>query len=342
MQGDLRKEPAMMHRRRVLVLLAAAGARVCGAPPVIHALPSAEQVLSDMHLSAGDRQRVLGGEFVTADVPAVSDRDLSFAIAFLVKTAPDALGKQVMSGNLVTADAQVQTWGELKGGGSLAEFARLKITSDEARALSAAKAGDAFNLSTAEIAAFSGATGGPEAVLQQLQKMLLARHQAYRTSGLAGIAAYDRGGGRTTDHAADLRKASEATAGLKKYLSAVQAVLLGYPKATAPQMRESFFWVKSIIEGKATYILTHLLAAPDGDAYALVRRQYYASTNYNGEQSVAGFLPVPDGTVVVLASHAFTDQVTGFGGSMKRSIGSSVMARKMREIFEAGRKKVAS
>jgi len=43
-----------------------------------------------------------------------------------------------------------------------------------------------------------------------------------------------------------------------------------------------------------------------------------------------------------LTSHAFTDQVAGFGGSMKRSIGSSVMARKMREIFEAGRKKVGS
>jgi hypothetical protein len=218
----------------------------------------------------------------------------------------------------------------------------LTITNDEARALSTAKAGDALNLSTGEIAALSGARGGPEAVLQELRKMLLARHQAYRTSGLAGIAPYDRSGGRATDHAADLRKASEATEGLRKYLPAFQAVLLGYPKATAPQMRESFFWVKSIIEGKATYILTHLLGVPDGAAFALVRRQYYASTNYNGEQSVAGFVPVPDGTVVVVASHAFTDQVTGFGGAMKRNIGSGVMARKMREIFEAGRKKVDS
>jgi hypothetical protein len=107
-------------------------------------------------------------------------------------------------------------------------------------------------------------------------------------------------------------------------------------------MQESFFWAKSIIEGKATYILTHLMAAADGAAYAFARRQYYASTGYNGEQSVAGFLPVSDGTVVVWTSHAFTGQVAGFGGSMKRTIGSSVMARKMREIFEAGRKKVGS
>jgi hypothetical protein len=331
-----------MHRREILILLAAAGARMGGATPAAHAEPSAEQVLIDMRLSGGDRQRVLNGDFVNTDVPAVSERDLSFAIAFLVKTSPEALGKRVMSGDLVTADAQVQAWGELKAAGTLSDFARLRITSDEARALSAAKAGDALNLSAGEAAAFAGARGGPDAMAEALRKMLLARYQAYRTSGLAGIAPYDRGGGRTTDHAADLRRASEASAGLKKYLPAFQAVLLGYPKVTSAQMRESFFWVRSIIEGKATYILTHLMATPDGAAYALARRQYYASTSYNGEQSVAGFLPVSDGTVVVLASHAFTDQVAGFGGSMKRSIGSSVMARKMREIFDAGRKKVGS
>jgi hypothetical protein len=332
----------MMHRRRVLALLAAAGGRLCTGPSVAHAQPSAEQVLTDLHLSAADRQRVLSGEFVNADVPAVSERDLSFAIAFLVKTSPEALGKRVMSGDLVTADAQVQTWGELKAAGSLADFARLRITSDEARALSVAKGRDALNLSGGEAAALTAARSEPDAILDALRTMLLARYQAYRTSGLAGIAPYDRGGGRSTDHAVDLRKASEASAGLKKYLPAFQAALLGYPKTTTPQMRESFFWVKSIIDGKATYILTHLMATPDGAAYAFVRRQYYASTSYNGEQSVAGFLPVSDGTVVVWTSHAFTDQVAGFGGSMKRSIGSSVMARKMREIFEAGRKKVGS
>jgi hypothetical protein len=331
-----------MRRRHLLVLLAAAGARIGVGPPAAHADVTADQVLSDMRLAAGDRQKVLGGEFVTTSVPAVSDRDLSFAIAFVVKTQPETLGKRVMSGDLVTSDAAVQAWGELKGAGSLGDFATLRITSDEARALSAAKAGDALNLSTAEIAALASTRGAADAAGQELRRILLARYQAYRTAGLAGIAPYDRGGGRATDHAADLRKASEAAAGLKKYLPAFQAALLGYPKATVPKMQESFFWVKSIIENKATYILTHLMAAPDGAAHAVVRRQYYVSANYNGEQSVAGFLPVPDGTVVVMASHAFTDQVAGFGGSMKRSLGSSIMAKKMREIFEAGRKKVTS
>jgi hypothetical protein len=330
-----------MNRRRVLALLAGF-AGVCATSPAASAAPSAEQVLTDMHLSAADRRRVLGGEFVTADVPPVSERGLSFAIAFLVKSSPTVLGDRVMSGDLVTADAQVQAWAELRGVGRLDDFSSLEITSDEARALSTARPGGTFNLSADEFAAVSGAGGSVQAVLHELRTLLLRRYQAYRTGGLSGIAPYERGGGRVSDLAADLRRASEATPGLKTYLPGLQSVLLGFPTATLARMREAFFWDKSLIDGKGTYILTHLIAVPDEAAYALVKRQFYASTSYNGEQTVAGFLPVPEGTVVVLTSHAFTDQVTGVGGSMKRKIGSSVMARKMQEIFETGRKRVGS
>jgi len=39
-------------------------------------------------------------------------------------------------------------------------------------------------------------------------------------------------------------------------------------------------------------------------------------------------------------SRAFTDQITGFAGSMRRSMGRRVMANQIQTIFEAGRKKV--
>ena len=100
-------------------------------------------------------------------------------------------------------------------------------------------------------------------------------------------------------------------------------------------MQQNFFWLKSLIEKKTTYILVHLLVAADGTARAGTRREYYVSTGYNAEQSIAGFLPAQGGTVVV----SFTDQVTGFGGSMKRGIGSKMMASKMKDIYQAGRAK---
>jgi hypothetical protein len=102
-------------------------------------------------------------------------------------------------------------------------------------------------------------------------------------------------------------------------------------------MQEDLFWVKYAIQGKPTYVLAHVFSASDGPARAVVQRQYYVSTGYNAEEAVAGFLPVQGGTVVVYVAHAFTDQVAGFGGSMKRSIGRRVMADQMKKMFEAAR-----
>jgi hypothetical protein len=306
---------------------------------VAHAQPSTDQVLTDAGLSAEDRQSVTSGQFVNVSISGVSERDLAFAIAFLVKTAPDALARQIVAGELITADRQVKAFGELSAAGSLADFGKLTLTADEARALMKnAKPGDGLNLSASEIAAFKKVADGAPAVQEQLRRMLLARYQAYRASGLEGIAPYDRGSGRA-EPAADLRKASEATRGLQKYLPAFQKVLLGYPQATLPGMQEKFFWLKSLIQGEMTYVLAHVLVAADGPARVVVRREYYVSTGYNAEQTVAGFLPVQGGTVAITTAHAFTEQVTGMGGSMKRSIGSKVMASKMKEIYEAGRER---
>jgi len=301
--------------------------------------PTADEVLTDAGLSAGDKQNVTSGNFVNVSVGGVSERDLSFAVAFLVKTPPETLAKQIVAGEWITADAQVKTLGELSGTGSTADLANLILTSDEAKALANVKAGDALNLSASEIAAFKATGGAAPAVQDQLQRMLLARYQAYRASGIAGIAPYDRGGGRASDLAADLLKASQANRGLQKYLPALQKVLLDYPKATLPGMQEKFFWLKSLIQGEMTYILAHVLVVSHGEARVVVRREYYVSTGYNGAQTVEDFLPVQGGTVAVSNVHAFTDQVTGFGGTIKRGVGSQVMAGRMKDMYEAARQK---
>jgi hypothetical protein len=302
--------------------------------------PTADQVLAEIGLSAADKQRVLKGEFVTAKVEGVSDRDLAFAIAFLVKTTPEALGKQLLNGSLFTADSQVQTFGELGEPGSATDLDGLKLTDEEAKALSISGPGERVNLSTDENASFVSAHGGTPATQEKLRRLLLSRYEAYRTAGLAGIAPYDRGGGKIADVASDLRKATESATELAKHVPALHAVLLGYPQGTFPGLQQKFYWVKSNIRGKPTFVLTHALTAADGDARAFVRREFYVSTGYNVEQSVAGFLPVEGGTLVLYMGHAFTDQVAGSGGSIKRSLGGHIMADQMKEIFENGRKRV--
>jgi len=331
-----------MRRLRVLAPLwvASVAGLLCLASAA-SAQPSADQVLTDLGYSASDKQRVLGGEYVSGKLQAVSERNLTFAVAFLVKTSPDAIVKEIMAGNLITADPQVKQYGKLGAEGNLSDLAELQITADEANALSRAEPGEKVNLSASEMAAFKAVPGAPvQAIRQQLQRTLLARYQAYRESGLNGIAPYDRGDGRPADVASDLRKATQAAKGLQEHMPGFHAVLLGYPGATLSGMEQQFFWTKSIIRGKPTYVLTHILVASDGAARAVARREYYVSAGYDAEQSLAGFLPVEGGTIVVYMSHVFTEQVAGTGGSLKRSIGSRVMADQMKEIFDAGRKKI--
>jgi len=303
--------------------------------------PTADQVLTDFGFSAADKQRVLHGEYVTAKMGAVSEPDLSFVIAFFLKTSPDALSKQVIAGELVTADPQVKAYGVLSAPGSLADFSALQLDGEEAKALAHAEAGDRMNHSAGEIALLHERRGDSAlGVREQLLRVLLARYQAYRASGLAGVAPYDRGGGHVSDIASDLTKATQAATALQGCMPAFHALLLDYPRGNVAGLQERFFWMKSEIRGKATYVLAHFLVASEGAARAVVRREFYVSAGYNAEQTIAGFLPVEGGTIVVYTSHAFTDQVTGASGSLKRSLGSRIMADQMKAMFEAGRKRI--
>jgi hypothetical protein len=334
-------EPKGPRRRAVLAVGLALSLTLLSNPAL--AEPNAAQVLTDIGLSADDKHRVMNGELVTARLAGVSERDLPVAlVVFLIKVSPAALATQIMAGDLITADSAVRTYGRFGHPGSLVDLAGLTIDRDVAQQLSRARPGEAVNLATREIAAFNALpSDAPDTVGSQLQKMLLARYQAYRASGLAGITPYDRGPGRLTDLASDLRKASQSAVVFQKHMPAFHAVLLGYPKASEPGMQQDFRWVIYDIEGKPTYVLAHLLSAAAGAARAIVLRHYYVSTGYNGQQAVAGFLPVQEGTLAVYAGHAFTDQVTGFGGALKRGIGRRVMADKMRQLFETGRTMLA-
>jgi hypothetical protein len=272
---------------------------------------------------------------------AVSERDLSFVIAFFLKTSPDALSKQVMSGDLVTADPQVKAYGTLSAAGNPADFSALQVDGEEAKQLALTEAGERMNLSAGELAlAHEHREDSAQGARARLIEMLLARYQSYRASGLAGIAPYDRGGGHVSDVAADLTKATQAATIVQKCMPAFHALLLEYPRGMVPGLQERFFWMQSDIRGKATYVLAHVLVVGEGAARAVVRREFYVSANYDAEQTIAGFLPFEGGTLVVYSSHAFTDQITGPSGSVKRSIGGRIMADQLKVMFEAGKKRI--
>ena len=295
-------------------------------------------VLAEMGWSADAKKQILAGEFVTGKIESVSDRDLAISMGFLVKVPPNDLAKEVVGGSLLKANTQIKTHGEISGDGSLKDFEALKLS--EADDYLNAKPGDKINLSADEIADFKALKGKPnatQAAETQLHKMLLARYQAYRKSGLAGISPYDRGKGKETDPGKDLLLNTDAARVMKKYVPSFQKVMVGYPAATINGLKEQFFWILYDIDGKPNYVLSHFFSAPAGESHAVVKRQFYVANTHNVMQEVAGFLPVKEGTLVVYVNHLSTDKVAGFGGSSKRKIGGLIMEKKIKALFEKSR-----
>jgi hypothetical protein len=176
----------------------------------------------------------------------------------------------------------------------------------------------------------------------QVRDMLLARLQAYRQKGLAGIAPYARGGEKTRSPGDDLRSATRTLKLLDKYMPSAYQFLLGYPKGKPAGTEEVFRWSLISAHGDPTLVLTQNVYVPDGDAWIVMQRQFYVSTGYNCEQAVAAFLPVKGGTAVFYGNRTSTDQVTGFGGGAKRSIGSKVLANQLEDLFEKVRAKAGA
>jgi hypothetical protein len=326
-------------------LLAAALLGAGAAPPAAQANPRAEALLAQLPFSAAERGRIVAGELVTTgSAEQTSNRELAITMAFLIGDPPADLAARFERANDYAADAAVTAHGELRGEGSLAQLEGLRLAPGgdaEARRFAAASAGSDLNLSSAEIAALREPSGA--AVEAELRRLLLGRFQAYRAGGLAGIAPYDRGRGRSTQPAEDLRHASQASPLLAREAPELVKALLEFPRAQPAQARQSFFWVNFAIDGRPTLALTHRLALsqPDG-TYVLADRHYYVSRSHNAVQVVAGIFPAQEGALVLYGNRTFTDQLAGVGSGARQALGRRIMSGQLAALYEQLRARVGN
>lgn len=301
-------------------------------------LPAVDALLADVGYSAGAIADIQSGKISSIDVSSATERDLAAAFAFFVKMTPADLVKELSDGLMNDIDPNTLKTGVFKGAGSPEDLSSLVLdpgAESRMKRYLGAKGGDDLNLSSEEIAAFRalGESGAKADVEEALKKALLARVGAYQAKGLAGIAPYDRGDGAQRDVAGDLKQMAAHLAMVKKYAPKFFALLNSYPNGKPAGTQEVFRWMHFEAHGVPTIALVHGMIVPDGDAFLALQRQYYVSEGFNCEQAVAGFLPVQGGTVVVYVNHTSTDQVTGFGGGAKRSIGSKLLSSQLEGLF---------
>jgi len=311
---------------------------------VARALPTLDELMADFAFSKDDVQRVRNGELVNTSAKETSDRELAVVMVFLVKAPVQKLIAFLKEGPSSRNDPQVQAVTEIKGEGTLDYFKAVVLQpggdKETQRYLSAAP-GDTLNLAPPEIASFAalksaGGAAQPQ-VEEAVRKILLGRYQAYRAQGLAGIAPYARGKDKQSQAADDLRRATEAAKGIKKYTPAFYDVLMNYPQGTPAGLTQHFFCIRYAMDGRPNFALRQRLALPVEDAYVIADRDFYVSSGYNDTQAVGALLPVENGTVVVYLNRTTTDQLGGFGASAKQAIGRGMMSKQISAIFEKAR-----
>ncbi len=319
---------------------------LCSAATRALAVPTLEEVMAGFDFSKDDVQKVRDGELVKTTTKETSDRELAAVMVFLVKAPVQKLLTSLQGGPSKRNDPQVQAVTEINAEGAFVDpkVVALQPGGDkETRRYLDAEPGDTLNLSAAEIASFAALKGAgqPQAALPQVEDavrhMLLARYQAYRSQGLAGIAPYARGKDKQSQPADDLRRYTEAAKGVKKYAPTFYDVLMNYPQGTPPGLTQRFFCIRYAMGGRPVFALRQRLAMPLEDAYVLADRDFYVSHDYNDTQAVGALLPVENGTVVLYLNRTTTDQLGGFGASAKQAIGRNMMAKQISEIFEKAR-----
>ncbi|MDN5940845.1 MAG: hypothetical protein L0H94_03090 [Nitrospira sp.] len=338
------------NRRKIAVVVCVWLSLIFSGPiPDALALPAADEVLKDLHLSDSDRDRILKGEILDWSASEGSDRELAIGMAFLVKTTPDNLAEMYREALILKDVSVITAHGRITGEGAMENLAGVKLQPNgekEARRYLNAEPGDELNLDTKEIAAFQALKAGGDEDNVPVQKVealvrqtLLSRYQAYRAKGLSGIAPYERGNGEQRNAGDELLLSTKELSGVAKHLPAFHTFLLNYPKglekAAAKNLEEFFYWLNIDVFGRPTYVLVHRMLYHMDDAALAVERHYYTSHDYNSMLQGIAALPTKDGTFIFYIGRVSTDQVGGFGSSMKHPVSRAITAPYIKEMFRS-------
>lgn len=192
-----------------------------------------------------------------------------------------------------------------------------------------------LNLSIAEgdwLARLDGAAPGAVArVRKTLAEILAARLRAYAAQGLAGVEPYVREKGQVVDPRIELRAALAS-------LAFTGAEFPGFlDELTAPKAARSYYWMERSVEREKVLVLSAELRRRDGGAALGADIHFYVSREYNSMLTLVGVLPYADGSLVFAVNHTFTEQVTGMGSSLRRSIARNLVATGLAKQLEATR-----
>ena len=293
------------------------------------------------------------GEIVSFDVAEATQKELALGLAMYLAAPPAKLVEFFKDGDLAMIDPDVRQYGAIAPESASSAFTGFVFSPDqidEVNDLLNAEADDQFNLSAAEIRKFAALrknhpvdddTALAALVSQQYQQLLLQRWQAYREKGLNGIAPYARADGESSP-TEELRQAALSSKLLAHFSPNLATAWLNYPAPLPAGTLEHFFWLNNLVDDRPTAILSHRIMLTSDTASVIVTRQFYVGHSYNSSHLIVGCLPYRDGSVIFYTHRTSTDQITGLGHALKRSIGREHKKERMTQNLEGLRAAVGA
>lgn len=305
-----------------------------------------DEIMSSLGFTKADIATVKQGGVVNTGLQTVTERDLATLIGFEAKISVDRFDDLFLDASVKEeADSTVQQLQMANKDGQV-DFSSLKLLPKESAAevvktyLTFNGGGD-LNLSQKEIDMFRALdkkSATATQVEQVLQKVLQGRLDEYKQTGLKGMSPYLRAKGTNFFPGQELQekldKAPHASRVAKEFTSYVNS----WPSGVKPEGTvETYGWINYNINGKPSIALFHRMLYADKakQVKLLMNRTFYVSMGHNSVQQFAVASPTsPDTTLFVLSSRTSTDQVSGFGGAAKRTMGSRIMGGRIVENME--------
>ena len=301
------------------------------------------EVGMDLGFQEAEVDRLTKGEIVSRDLKEDSKKELALAVAMVVKAPFGEVSDWIQKGAIDRVDKTILSHGALPDGTVSAEsFASLKLAPGELDRLLMVEPGSDFNLSQPEIEKLGGiATANEsapiakqqEAIAQAYREILAQRVNAYRKSGLGGIAPYTRGGDEAHP-GNELTLAIEEMKFVEKRAATFYRAFKNFPVEASPSAVNLFTWQVQSIQDRPTVVLVHRMIEEHEDFTVAGRREYFVGQSFNAQQLIAGAFPFGEDTLIFYTNRTFTDQVAGFGSGTKHTVGRKMMLGEVEKLFE--------
>jgi len=174
-----------------------------------------------------------------------------------------------------------------------------------------------------------------------LSQILSARLSAYVREGLAGVQPYVRANGEVVSPAAELRSAIRSLSFLAGEFPGFVDGLATPQSAASSALTRNYYWMERSVDKENVLALSAELRRRQAQAAIGADVHFYASRDYNSMLTLIGVIPYGEEWMVFAINHTFTDQVTGFGSTVRRAVGRDLVASELGKQLAETRHRLA-